>query len=153
MRELGARKEELYRAGVRGRVPAKTGAVELVKYYHQGGYQLAIGSSTPRANIDLALGELGIADLFDVMVSSEDVSIGKPGPAVFLAAAERLEVSPADCLVIEDAPAGVQAGKAAGMAVVALAGSHAAAKLHQADRVISCLSELIPAVGLTQPAD
>lgn len=153
VRELGARKEELYRASARGRVPAKTGAVELVKYYHQGGYQLAIGSSTPRANIDLALGELGIVDLFDVMVSSEDVSIGKPDPAVFLAAAERLEVSPADCLVIEDAPAGVQAGKAAGMAVVALAGSHAADKLHQADRVVSCLSELIPAVGLTQPAD
>lgn len=151
VRELGARKEELYRGIVRGRIPAKPGAVELVKHYHQGGNQLAIGSSTTRANIDLALGELGIADLFDVLVSSEDVPIGKPDPGVFLAAAEKLGVSPADCLVIEDAPAGVQAGKAAGMAVVALAGSYAADKLHQADRVISCLSELIPAVGLTQP--
>lgn len=143
VRRLGGRKEELYRDLVRGKVPASEGAVELVRHYQAGGYQLAIGSSTPRANIDLALGEMGIAELFGVIVSSEDVSVGKPDPTVFLTAASRLGVSPGDCLVIEDAPAGVEAGKAAGMVVVALAGPHPREKLSHADRVISSLNELI----------
>ncbi len=143
VRRLGARKEELYRDLVRGKVPVSEGAVELVRHYQAGGYQLAVGSSTPRANIDLALGEMGIAELFGVIVSSEDVSVGKPDPTVFLTAASRLGVPPGDCLVIEDAPAGVEAGKAAGMAVVALAGSHSRDKLGHADRVISSLNELI----------
>ena len=143
VRRLGARKEELYRDLVRGKVPVSEGAVELVRQYQAGGYQLAVGSSTPRANIDLALGEMGIAELFGVMVSSEDVSVGKPDPTVFLTAASRLGVPSGDCLVIEDAPAGVEAGKAAGMLVVALAGSHPRDKLGHADRVISSLGELI----------
>ena len=143
VRRLGVRKEELYRDLVRGKVPISEGAVALVRYYHSGGYQLAVGSSTPRANIDLALGEMGIAELFGVIVSSEDVSVGKPDPTVFLTAASRLGVEPGDCLVIEDAPAGVEAGKAAGMVVVALAGSHPSDKLGHADRVISSLNELI----------
>ena len=140
---MGARKEELYRDLVRGKVPVNEGAIELVRYYSAGGYQSAVGSSTPRANIDLALGEMGIAELFGVIVSSEDVSVGKPDPTVFLTAASRLGVPPGDCLVIEDAPAGVQAGKAAGMVVVALAGAHPREKLSHADRVISFLNELI----------
>ena len=143
VRRLGARKEELYRDLVRGKLPVNEGAVELVRYYLAGGYQLAIGSSTPRANIDLALGEMGVAELFGVIVSSEDVSVGKPDPTVFLTAASRLGVLPGDCLVIEDAPAGVEAGKAARMVVVALAGSHSRKKLGHADRVISSLNELI----------
>jgi HAD superfamily hydrolase (TIGR01509 family) len=143
VRRLGARKEELYRDLVSGNVPASGGAVELVRHYHSGGYQLAVGSSTPRANIDLALGEMGIAELFEVIVSSEDVSIGKPDPMVFLTAASRLGVACGDCLVIEDAPAGIEAGKAAGMMVIALAGSHSNDELGRADRVISSLSELI----------
>ncbi len=140
---LGARKEELYRALVRGQVPANEGAVGLVRYYHQNGYQLAIGSSTPRANVDLALQEMGIGALFEVIISSEDVSMGKPDPTVFLTAARRLGVPAKDCLVIEDAPAGVKAAKAAGMTVIALAGSYPVEKLRQADQVISCLGELL----------
>lgn len=143
VRRLGARKEELYRELVRGQVPVNDGAVELVKYYHGNGYQLAIGSSTPRANIDLALAEMDIADLFEVIVSSEEVSIGKPDPSVFLTAAGRLGVAPRNCLVIEDAPAGVLAGRAAEMAVVALAGSYPAEMLSQAQRVITSLRELL----------
>ncbi len=109
VRRLGARKEELYRDLVRGKMPVNEGAVELVRYYLAGGYQLAVGSSTPRANIDLALGEMGIEELFAVIVSSEDVSVGKPDPTVFRTAASRLGVVPGDCLVIEDAPAGIEA--------------------------------------------
>ena len=62
---------------------------------------------------------------------------------MFLTAASRLGVARGDCLVIEDAPAGIEAGNAAGMAVVALAGAYSPDKLGQADRIISSLNELI----------
>ena len=102
------------------------------------------GSSTPRENIDLALDEMGVAELFDAIIGSEDVSVGKPDPTVFLTAAQQLGVSAGDCLVIEDVPAGVEAALAAKMLVVALAGTHPVDKLQKATRVVSSLRELIP---------
>lgn len=147
IRELGYRKELLYRDRVRGRVPVRDGAGSLVRSLHENGYALAVGSSAPRANIDLALLEMGVTDLFLAIVASEDVSIGKPDPGVFLTAACRLGMKPADCLVIEDAPAGVDAARAAGMPVVAVLGSHPADRLAHANRVVEHLGELMPTDG------
>lgn len=144
VRRLGQRKEELYRELVRGQLPEMPGAPQLVAHYLHDGYQLAIGSSTPRANIDLALMEMGLTSAFKVVVSGDDVAIGKPHPAVFLEAARLLGLDPAQCMVIEDAPAGVAAARAAGMPVVALAGSYPVQKLRDAGRIIRHLEELIP---------
>lgn len=69
----------------------------------------------------------------DVVVTADDVAVGKPDPAAYLLAAERMGAQPARCLVIEDAPAGVRAGKAAGMAVLALTTTHDIADLAEAD--------------------
>ena len=71
-----------------------------------------------------------------VLVTAEDVSVGKPDPAGYLLAALRLGVEPADCVVVEDAPAGVAAGKAAGMIVVAVTTTHLFAELSAADFVV-----------------
>jgi sugar-phosphatase len=68
-----------------------------------------------------------------VLVDGEDVSRGKPSPQGYLLAAERLDIEPSACLVVEDAPAGIAAGKAAGMTVLALATTHALADLGSAD--------------------
>jgi beta-phosphoglucomutase len=140
--ELSARKEELYRELVRGRLPAIPGGAELVGECRRAGLKLAIGSSTPRANIDLALDELGLADCFDVIVSDADVARGKPDPEVFLTAARRLGVPPRDCVVIEDAPSGVQAALAAGMKVVGLTTQHPPERLAQAHLVVDQLTGL-----------
>ena len=143
---LGERKEALYRDLVRGRMPVIDGAVKLVRDCAAAGFKLAVGSSGPPENIALALDELAVKGLFDVVVSGEDVSVGKPDPAVFLLASERLQVPPKRCVVIEDAPSGVAAALAAGMAAVGLTITRAAEELASADLLVSQLAELTPAV-------
>lgn len=79
----------------------------------------------------------------DVVVTADQVKRGKPAPDPYLLAAERLGVAAADCVVLEDAPAGVAAGKAAGMTVWAVTFTHAAAELGEADLVADGLPELL----------
>ena len=76
-----------------------------------------------------------------VFVDGDDVAEGKPSPEGYLKAARVLGVSPADCLVVEDAPAGVRAGKAAGMTVLAIASTHRAEELTDADEVVPSLTQ------------
>ncbi|MDD2676986.1 MAG: HAD family phosphatase [Methylacidiphilaceae bacterium] len=104
----------------------------------------AIASSSQRANIDLALEKLALRPFFPTIVAAEDVSRGKPDPEVFLAAADRLGVPPHRCVVFEDAPAGVEAGKRAGMKVVALTTTRAPEALREADRIIADLGASTP---------
>jgi mannitol-1-/sugar-/sorbitol-6-phosphatase len=82
-----------------------------------------------------------------VLVSSDQVARGKPAPDSFLLAAERLGADPAACLVLEDAPSGVAAGRAAGMTVWAVTTTHAAGELTAADRVADGLPELLAALS------
>ena len=78
----------------------------------------------------------------EVVVTADDVVTGKPDPAAYLEAARRMDAAPARCLVIEDAPAGVQAGKAAGMTVLALTTTHTADQLAEADELATDLAIL-----------
>jgi sugar-phosphatase len=82
----------------------------------------------------------------DVLVSADQVTRGKPAPDPYLLAASRLGVEPAECLVLEDAPSGVAAGRAAGMTVWAVMTTHAAAELGGADRIAAGLDELLAAL-------
>jgi beta-phosphoglucomutase-like phosphatase (HAD superfamily) len=77
-----------------------------------------------------------------VLLTAESVQQGKPHPEVYLAAAAQLGVDPRHCVVVEEAPAGVSAGRAAGMVVLALLGTHAARQLRQAHAVIEQLAHL-----------
>jgi len=77
-----------------------------------------------------------------VFITAHDVTSGKPAPDGYLAAARALQLAPSDCLVIEDTPAGIAAGKAAGATVLAVEGTTDAASLHQADRIARRLSEI-----------
>lgn len=81
-----------------------------------------------------------------VFVDGDDVAQGKPSPEGYLKAARSLGVRPAACLVLEDAPAGVRAGKAAGMKVLAIASTHRADELHEADEVVASLAQASPRV-------
>jgi sugar-phosphatase len=78
----------------------------------------------------------------DVFITAEDVSAGKPAPDAYLLAANRLLVKPSDCVVVEDAPAGVQAGRSAGMKVIAIASSISKEALSHADIVIQQLADI-----------
>jgi sugar-phosphatase len=102
----------------------KDGARHAVDFCRDRGMRLAVASSSPRGLIDAALGHVELADRFEVVHSAEDEVMGKPDPAIFRTTAELLEVTPAQCVVFEDAPAGVQAAKAAGMVCVAVPEPH-----------------------------
>ena len=119
--QLAAAKEAAFRRLVQGRIRPLPGAVDLLRRAREAGLGQAIVSSTPRANIDLIAATLGIGGLLDVIVGEEDVSRGKPDPQGFLLAAQRLGVTPRQCVVIEDAPEGIVAGRAAGARTIAVA--------------------------------
>jgi beta-phosphoglucomutase-like phosphatase (HAD superfamily) len=97
--------------------PRIEGAVEAVRRVARQ-LPVAVASSAHRAVIDVALEATGLDVVFAVVVSSDEVDAGKPAPDVYLLAAERLGVRPADCLVVEDSLNGVRAARAAGMTVV-----------------------------------
>jgi beta-phosphoglucomutase len=118
--DLGFRKEEYYRAAARQGVELLPGARHLLDGLYAAGFRQAVGSSAPLANLDLILAITDTRRYFDAIVSAEDTQRGKPDPQVFLVAAVKLDVPPARCLVMEDAIAGVQAAKAAGMKCVAV---------------------------------
>jgi beta-phosphoglucomutase len=109
-------KEAEYRrlAQVHGLTPLP-GAAEWLVRLQADGWKQAIASSAPRQNVEVMLRALHLEPYFNAIVASEDVTRGKPDPQVFLAGAARLSVPPARCIVVEDAAAGVEAAKRAGM--------------------------------------
>jgi len=117
-------------------VTAMPGAAAML----EAGLPLAIVTSGSRGLAEARLRAAGLRRP-EVLVSVDEVSRGKPDPEPYLLAASRLGVSPVRCTVFEDAPAGVQAGKAAGMRVVALTTSVTAKELDGADQIVADLAE------------
>jgi beta-phosphoglucomutase len=103
------------------------------------GWHQAIASSAPRQNIETMLAALDLVGLFDATACAEDVQRGKPDPQIYLVAASRVGVDPDRCVVVEDAPAGIEAARRAGMRVVGVRFSHTDL---DADRVVNSLDEL-----------
>jgi beta-phosphoglucomutase family hydrolase len=139
---IAGAKEEAFRRLARGKIKALPGALELFKLLKREGFSMAIASSTPAENIELVTGSLGIAGYFQVIVNGHEVTRGKPDPQVFLLAAQRLGVKPANCLVIEDAVAGVAAAKKAGMYCLAVANTHSRQELKEADLIVDTLEKV-----------
>ncbi len=144
IREFDNRKEALYRDLLRQEFPPIDGAVELLDALATAKLKLAVGSSGPPENVALTLECLGRSSLFAARVTGGDVTRGKPDPQVFQIAAERLGVAPAQCVVVEDAPAGVEAANRAGMTSIALTGTATRDQLAHADLVVESLRELTP---------
>ncbi len=140
---LGLQKEECYRAQARGRLALMPGVANLLGRLETKGFSLAVGTSGPRANIDLTIAECGLAGTFTAIAALEDLRRGKPDPEVFLLAAERARISPRHSVVFEDAVVGIQAAKAAGMWAVGVTTTNAAEALHDAgaDEVVSSLAD------------
>jgi beta-phosphoglucomutase len=141
---LAERKEAMFRAMVAGRVTPLPGVRDLLPALATAGFHRALGTSTPRANVDLILRELGLAQYFETIVSAEDVTVGKPDPRVFSLGAERLGIPPAHCVVVEDAVAGVRAALNGGMKALAVTTNHPRASLRAAQRVVDSLAEVGP---------
>lgn len=142
---LADRKEELYRAAASHGVALLPGARVLLEALRGAGFRQAVGSSAPRANLDLILRLTDTSHFFGAVVAMEDTQRGKPDPEVFTTAAARLAVPPGGCVVFEDAVAGVEAAHAGGMCCVAVrSGSHPRERLLQAgaDLVVDSLEDV-----------
>jgi beta-phosphoglucomutase len=133
-------KETGYRELVRTRgIELLPGVAQWLERLQQDDWRQAVASSAPRKNVETIVEVLELQDVFAAMVTAEDVEHGKPAPDVFLAAAEKLGVPPARCIVVEDAPAGVEAAHRAGMCAIGVRSSQ---DNLEADRVVQRLDEL-----------
>ncbi len=144
---LANRKEALYRDIVAaGGLAPLPGVRELLEELRHENIPCAVGSSTHRANIDLAMRLLGLGDFFAGIVTSENVKRGKPAPDVFLQAAASVGCAPGAGVVFEDAFAGIEAGLAGGFKVIAVATTNPAEKLREtgAHSVVHRLTEVSP---------
>lgn len=140
-------KEAEYRELITGMVPLTVGVREVLAALQMAGMPLAVGTSGPAENVALVLNETGIGEYFNATVNGKEVANGKPAPDIFLLAAERIGVPSVNCVVIEDAPVGVQAAQAAGMRVIAYTGTHDAEAFDTLgpDRVIENIKQITPA--------
>lgn len=137
---IGAVKESRYRELVRTRgIDALPGVRRWLDRLQADGWRQAIASSAPRRNIETILDVLRMADRFDAIVSAEDVQRGKPDPQVYLTAAARLDVPPSRCIVVEDAPTGVEGAHRAGMRAIGILLTHTELP---ADLTVHSLDEL-----------
>jgi beta-phosphoglucomutase family hydrolase len=143
VKSLGERKEELYRELIaRDGVVPLPGARELLEALNAAGVSCAVGSSTPRINIETIFDMTGLRRFFRAVVTAEDVKHGKPAPDVFLAAAGKLGWAPGRCVVFEDALVGIEAAHAGGMKCVAVATTNPIALLAHADLAVESLVEV-----------
>ena len=126
---------------LRQRKPVFAGVRELVRKLAPG-YALAVASGSERAVVETVLDIAEIRPFFPVVVTAGDAPHGKPAPDIFLLAARQLGVAPASCWVIEDSRPGVQAGRAAGMRVIAITNTHGAEELREADAVVRTYAEI-----------
>jgi beta-phosphoglucomutase len=144
LQRLADEKEELFRAHVRTRIHPLEGAQQLVRGLREAGFALAVGSSGPRLNVETILDGLDLRSCFHALITGDDVSHGKPHPEVFQKATRALGLPAASCVVVEDAPQGVEAALAAGNRVVAITSTRPATDLRDADRIVQHLDEISP---------
>ncbi len=127
---LSDEKEAIYREIYAPTIEPVKGLRELLAHLKTGGVRCAVGSSGCRENVRFVLEKCGIADCFDAQVSGDRVSRCKPDPEIYLTAAAELGLDPSDCVVFEDAVAGIEAAARAGVRrTIALATSLPAEKL------------------------
>jgi beta-phosphoglucomutase len=136
-------KERAYRRMVREQgILALPGALEWLTRLRGLGWRQALASSAPRPNIDVVFESLGLGRQLDAVISADEVGSGKPDPAIFFAGARRLGVPPERCIVVEDAPAGLEAARRAGMRSIGVLSAHHAEL--SADLVVPSLEALAP---------
>jgi beta-phosphoglucomutase family hydrolase len=135
-------KQAIYRRNIAKYIKALPGVIKLIKSLNQNGIKTAIASSAVKENIDLILDGIGIQNDFQAIAYGTEVVEGKPSPEIFQLAAQKLGVQPGNCVVIEDAIAGVTAAKAAGIKCVAVTNSHSREDLSDADLIVDSLEKV-----------
>jgi beta-phosphoglucomutase len=134
---------EIYLSLVPHRLRAFAGAVQLVQRCRDAGFKIAVASSADRIKIEANLRQIGLPpESWDALVSGDDVQHKKPAPDLYLAAAQTLGLVPAECVVIEDAPNGIQAAQSAGIRCIAVAQTFLPGELALADLVRPTVADI-----------
>lgn len=147
VREQGERKETMYREIYKPLMKPVDGLMEFLDETKRLNIPIAVATAAGQPNIDFVMNNLNLDSYFDAIVSAENVKRGKPHPDLFLAAAQKLNVAPASCLVFEDALAGIEAAYRAEMKVIAITTTYAAhhfESLPAVKRVIEDFTEVSP---------
>jgi HAD superfamily hydrolase (TIGR01509 family) len=131
-RRLARRKRDLYQERAQAGLDPVPGVRKFLEALVRLDVPRAVGTSASRWDAERLLDDLGLLRFFDVMVTSDDVMLGKPDPEVWTQAARRLRVSAERCVVFEDALVGVQAARAARMRVIGVTTAHSDAELLEA---------------------
>ncbi len=139
---ISLEKENGFRNMVRQRIKPLPGVINLIKRLAEHEFKMALASSAPIENIQLLITGLGINNYFQAIISDKEVTEGKPSPQGFRLAAQRLEVKPENCIVIEDAVAGVTAAKRAEMHCLAVTNTHPRKSLLEADLIVDTLEAI-----------
>lgn len=139
--EIDDRKESAFRQAIKGHAQLLPGVAQWLETLHQAGVRMAVGSSAPMANVEALVDETGIRPYFQALISANGKP-SKPDPWVFLQAAQRIEVSPRACWVLEDAVTGVEAAHRAGMRCLAVTTTNTAEALHAAEIIVDRLDQL-----------
>ncbi|MHA2170767.1 MAG: HAD family hydrolase [Candidatus Kariarchaeaceae archaeon] len=121
--DLATMKEEAYINMAKDSLLSFPNCVEFIQLLLQHNKRIAVASSGSHSKIKFSLTTVGLEKYFHIITSTTEVSHGKPAPDIFLLTAEKLQIRPSNCLVIEDSISGIQAAQAAGMRVVAFPGS------------------------------
>lgn len=136
-RSIIAKKDKLYREIYeKDRKPVE-GLADFLKYLKSKNIKIALATSAHKGNTDFILDGLKIRKYFDGIVTAEKIEKSKPDPEIFFLAAKKIREKPENCVVVEDAPLGVRAGKRAGMTVIGLLTQHTKKDLARADFYVS----------------
>ena len=131
-RRLARRKRDLYVELARGGLRAVEGAPAFIEHLARRGIPRAVGTSASRMDVERMLGGVGLRRHFEVVVTSEDVRLGKPDPEVYVLAARRLGAAPGACVVFEDSVVGIQAARRAGMRAIGVTTAYGEEELRAA---------------------
>ncbi len=136
------KKDEIYRQMYKPHIEPINGLTEFLKELKEHNIIMALATSGIQENIDFMFEHVPIKQYFKTIIQAKDVEKGKPEPEIFLKTAEAAGIPAQNCIVLEDSISGVQAGKTAGMKVVALTTTHSPEELHEADLVIKDYTEI-----------
>jgi HAD superfamily hydrolase (TIGR01509 family) len=131
-RRLARRKRDLYVGLARGGLAAVPGVAAFVAALRRLGVPRAVGTSASRFDCERLLDGLGLRRHFDIIITADDVRLGKPDPEVYLQAARRMRTAPAACVVFEDSVVGIQAARNAGMRAIGVTTAHTEEELRDA---------------------
>jgi beta-phosphoglucomutase family hydrolase len=115
--------------------------LEFIKLLKEKGFQLAIATSEPKKIVDIVVEKFELNKYFKIIITVDQVEKPKPDPEIFIKAANALGVSPEQCIVIEDSPAGVKAAKSANMKCIAITNTNKEIDLQEADFIINNIND------------